>query len=499
MKKLILLLLLPFFPFGSAAQWVARQSLNPNAQRTFATAFSANGKAYVVGGQAGFIGQADVWEYDPVQDSWAQKNNFPGGPRGGASAFGIGNKGYLVGGSNYTGQYFNDMWEYDPVNDSWTQKNNFPGNPREEAVGFAINGLGYCGTGYQEVVGPNSTFFIAYSDFYEYDPANDSWTQKALFPGTQRGWAIGASVGGLGYVGLGSNAAQNASFNDFYEYNPQTNTWTAKAAFNSMAGDAMAFRQGTRIFVCGGFNFGNPGMYSTMRSFDPANNTWSAEAPMSSPIAGAVAVTIGNRAFAGTGYDAAFNERSDWWEFTSPTATLCPAAVSFSATGQSASAQAACDGKIVVSNIANGCSPYTCSVMPAGGVVSAGSGFTITGLCAGVYSVYVSDANCCGTAVSQCTVSASQAVAIASHKATDPVLLLRPNPSQGKFSLSVPDGEALNASGLRLMNSLGQEVPVQLSETGAGLELSLLHPVPGLYTLQVLLNGQWKQARVLVN
>jgi N-acetylneuraminic acid mutarotase len=499
MKKLILLLLLPFLPLGIAAQWTMRQSLNPNTQRTFATAFSANGKAYVIGGQVNFNGLADVWEYDPVQDAWTQKNNFPGGLRGGASAFSIGSKAYLVGGSNYTGQYFNDVWEYDPLLDSWTQKNNFPGNPREEAVGFAINGLGYFGTGYQEVVGPNSTFFVTFSDFYEYNPVNDSWTPKALFPGAQRGWAIGAAVGGRGYVGLGGNSAQNLSYNDFYEYNPQTNAWTAKAGFGNAVADAMAFHLGAKIFVCGGFNFGNPAMYSTMRSFDPANNSWSVEAPMSSPAAGAVAVTIGNRAFVGTGYNAAFNERNDWWEFTSPTATLCQAPVSFSVTGQSTTSQQSCDGKIVVSNITNGCSPYACSVVPAGGLISSGPGFTISGLCAGAYSVYVTDANCCGTAISVCTVTASPAVAINANAVPDPILVVKPNPSQGKFSLSAGNGSVLSASAVRLTNSLGQEIPFHLSVSDTWSGLSLLHAVPGLYTLQVLINGQWRQARVLVD
>ena len=57
----------------------------------------------------------------------------------------------------------------------WTQKTNFSGAPRYHSVAFAIGNKIYVGTGW------NNTSY--YNDFYEYDPASDTWTQKANFPG----------------------------------------------------------------------------------------------------------------------------------------------------------------------------------------------------------------------------------------------------------------------------------------------------------------------------
>ena len=41
----------------------------------------------------------------------------------------------------------NDFWEYNPTTNSWSQKEIFPGSNRDKAVGFSINDKGYVGTG----------------------------------------------------------------------------------------------------------------------------------------------------------------------------------------------------------------------------------------------------------------------------------------------------------------------------------------------------------------
>jgi N-acetylneuraminic acid mutarotase len=54
----------------------------------------------------------------------------------------------------------------------WTQKADFAGGNRRFAAGFSIGEKGYLGTGYNEG-------WTARKDFYEYDPATDTWTQIA--------------------------------------------------------------------------------------------------------------------------------------------------------------------------------------------------------------------------------------------------------------------------------------------------------------------------------
>ena len=58
------------------------------------------------------------------QGVWTQKTDFGGGNRFGAIGFSIGLKEYIGTGWDDNG-FKKDLWEYDPANDSWTQKADF--------------------------------------------------------------------------------------------------------------------------------------------------------------------------------------------------------------------------------------------------------------------------------------------------------------------------------------------------------------------------------------
>jgi N-acetylneuraminic acid mutarotase len=94
--------------------------------------------------------------------------------------FSIGHKGYVGTGRSYDGgyNYYKDFWEYDPVVNKWTQRADFGGTVRSEAVGFGIGHKGYLGTGYY-----SDQVSHSYNDFWEYDPIENSWTQKSNFGG----------------------------------------------------------------------------------------------------------------------------------------------------------------------------------------------------------------------------------------------------------------------------------------------------------------------------
>ena len=482
------------------AQWITRQSLNASAKRTFATAFSLNGNTYLVGGNAGSAALADVWEYSPVTDTWLQKNNFPGSPRGGATAFTIGNKAYYMCGSNYTNQYFSDVWEYDATTDQWSQKSGFPGGSRQEAIGFAIGGKGYFGTGWFESFNPNSTTWGAYDDFWEYDPTTDTWASKAQMPGGKRGWAVATALGGKGYAGLGGNGNQNSSYSDFYEYDPLTDTWAAKAGYAASVADAMLFTLNNEIYVCGGVNFGTNAAYSITRKYVPATNAWSAEAAMpAGATMGAVAVNIGNRAFVGTGYDVNMNERYNWFEFAAATNTLCQNPLAFTTATFATNGTAQCDGKIVISGITNGCAPYTFSIAPNSGTVTTGAGgFTVSGLCDATYSVYVTDANCCGTSTAVCKVPGNMPTGILNYNAAQTGFVIWPNPCSGRFEIASGNNSRLKATDLRLINALGQTVPVSIIKNEHTFTVEMTESKAGIYFLQAAYEGKIISSKVQV-
>ena len=55
-----------------------------------------NTKLYLFGGWDGFQTLNDLWEFDPVVNTWVQKASLPAPGRFGAIAFSVGNKGYAV-------------------------------------------------------------------------------------------------------------------------------------------------------------------------------------------------------------------------------------------------------------------------------------------------------------------------------------------------------------------------------------------------------------------
>jgi len=210
------------------------------AQRGYLCLGSTNGAAGAVNA---------LWEYNPTADRWTQKAPFPGAARSGSVALVIGQKVFILAGSG------KDVWEYEPAADHWARKTDFPGASRFLPAGFVINGKGYVGTGV--LGGPP---FAAANDFWEYELAGDSWTKKADFPGTARGYALGFSVNGKGYVGMGMTNINNSGTNmilsrEMWEYDPAGNSWVARGEFAGQARTmAVGFVIGTYMYIGSGNN-----------------------------------------------------------------------------------------------------------------------------------------------------------------------------------------------------------------------------------------------------
>jgi len=205
-----------------------------------AVGFSIASKGYI---GTGFRGSPsdDLYEYDPALNTWTRKAELGGGKRTGAVGFSIGNKGYI--GTGFA--YYKDFWEYDPALNTWTQKADFGGGERDQAVGFSIGNKGYIGTG---LYGPSH-----YKDFWEYNPALNTWTQKADFGGGERCSAVGFSIGNKGYIGTGKyiyTSTSSTHYKDFWEYDPALNTWTQKSDFGGgERWDAVGFSIGDKGYI----------------------------------------------------------------------------------------------------------------------------------------------------------------------------------------------------------------------------------------------------------
>jgi N-acetylneuraminic acid mutarotase len=301
-----------------------------NLQRDAAAGFSIGTKGYIGTGEANNTKAPywkDFWEYDPLTDSWTQKADFGGTARAYAVGFSIGSLGYLGTGLNASGD-LQDFWQYDPSKNKWTQKANFGGVARCCATGFSIGSKGYVGTGHGWPGGVLTNLI----DFWAYDPATNTWTQKANFIGAGRYAAAGFSIAAKGYLGAGINWVSSSSYTwykDFYEYDPGTNVWTRKADFG---GTARAFAVGFSINSTKGYigtgNTGtsNEGFKNDFWEYDPANpetgGTWTKKADFGgTPRDVPAGFSIGKNGFIGTGYLRDGSYVQDFWEYNQSTNT----------------------------------------------------------------------------------------------------------------------------------------------------------------------------------
>lgn len=219
--------------------WFPKAGLPSNFKNNYNFCFTVNGKAYIgLGGDAGQelnrTEYREVWEYNPASDAWTRKKDFPGPPRALPFSFSINNTGYVGGGDTASSSLdnYHDFWSYNPEQDEWTKKANFPGTLLTGIPGFSIGDKGYvleAGSGNSAALfSPSGT-----SDhlLWQYDPASNEWKQRAslLVNGKQIIWATCFSLGGKAYAALGTDDLDaETDKQDFWQYDPTTNQWTNK-------------------------------------------------------------------------------------------------------------------------------------------------------------------------------------------------------------------------------------------------------------------------------
>jgi N-acetylneuraminic acid mutarotase len=279
----------------------------------YAVGFTIGSKGYIGMGREGSSNK-EFWEYDPAANTWTRKADFAGTAQNFAVGFSIGNKGYIGTGWGGSGTYTNEFWEYDPVANTWIRKADFGGAARGGAVGFSIGSKGYIGMGSYGMP-PTS---IHLKDFWEYDPVADTWIRKADFEGTTRTAAVGFSIGRKGYIGTGVLSAVRISilYKDFWEYDPAADTWAQKADLGGASRySAVGFSVGSKGYI--GTGAGVLSLYlKDFWEYDPSTNTWTQRADFGGTARdGSVGFSIGDKGYIGTGHDGS-SPRKDFWEYS---------------------------------------------------------------------------------------------------------------------------------------------------------------------------------------
>lgn len=212
----------------------------PGSPRSAASAFAVGDAVFVGTGYDGEDELADFYRYDTTTNTWTRVADFQGTARRSAVGFNSATAGYL--GSGFDGDNDKkDFWRYDPVNNQWTELFGFGGEKRREAITFTIGNKVYFGTG--------SSNNINKSDFYRFDLTTETWERLTDLDEdddyfVMRSNAMAFTIGNYGYV-TGGTAGSST-----WEYDPANDTWTEKTLFEGAARqDGCSIYNGNRAFV----------------------------------------------------------------------------------------------------------------------------------------------------------------------------------------------------------------------------------------------------------
>lgn len=300
--------------------WIRKADL-PGGERHGAVGFTIGNKGYIGTGftesEQNFA--KDFWEYNPLTDSWTQMADFEGVGRVLAVGFAINNKGYIATGLDNDGYDLKDFWEYNPEVNEWIKKTDFGGEARSRASSFSIDNKGYIG------IGKNNNN-IALRDFWEYNPTNDTWIKKKNFAGKARFEATSFSIGNRGYIGNGNNYdSYNNFMKDFWEYNPTNDKWIQKADFAGMArAGAVGFSIDNKGYIGSGHtSLGFSNNIKDFWEYDPTSmlngksedgmpkGNWVQKKDIGpGPTTLTVGFSINGKGYVGTGLDA-----NGFWEY----------------------------------------------------------------------------------------------------------------------------------------------------------------------------------------
>ncbi len=273
-------------PCAPQPRWVERAPIPVNRIRVGASAFTPNGKIYLLGGRQDDVTFVDtIYEYDPVANSWTLKSaTLPDLSSANAAAVQLtgpsGPRIYVIGGSAAGSVTTGDVRVYDPATDTVTvlTSDPWPAGATYLPGGWAVyNNILYIFGGFQPNVGMTDAI-------WRFDPMaapGAKWTQLSTTLGLARGYIATAVLDGYIYVVGGSQFSGGTLTNEVIaeRFDPATNTISAIAdlpiassnfhayAYNSSTGYPVA----GKLYVAGG-QF--PTAMDTVQVYDPATNTW---------------------------------------------------------------------------------------------------------------------------------------------------------------------------------------------------------------------------------
>ena len=249
-------------------------------KRTEVAAGTLSDKIYVVGGfEQPSLGNVlnlsitpSLEVYDPSTDRWTVKAPLPVG----LHHVGLGVTGgrlYVIGGYKQSGlsvwQPVATVYAYDPATDTWAERASMP--TARGALSVTVHdGKLYAIGGYDR--NANSAAVEVY------DPARNTWVSRAPLP-TPRDHLASATVSGKIYaIGGRLNGDYRRNLSVTERYDPAIDQWTRVADLPTARSGITAAEVGGRVYVFGGE--GGEGTFRENEAYDPVRDAWQAMTPM---------------------------------------------------------------------------------------------------------------------------------------------------------------------------------------------------------------------------
>ena len=270
--------------------WTQRTDM-PTARYSFGTCVVA-GKVFVIGGEIEVFGErsvATVEVYDPKTDTWERKADMPTA-RAGVSTLVVDGKIYAIGGAErkkfpvgpgwgYSSKHLPVVEMYDPATDTWAQKADMP-VPRAGST-CVVDGKIY-------IIGGMATNRKEWRlDIVDvYDPAMDTWAKATNMNHARSGASVSVvdgkiyAMGGTGWPQIPNHPGPFLSSAEVFD--PKTNRWTEITEMPTpKSGHTASVINGKIYVIGGGFRGNGPYKYlSTVEVYDPETDRWTQEPDM---------------------------------------------------------------------------------------------------------------------------------------------------------------------------------------------------------------------------
>lgn len=212
-----------FFKFDPNTNSWEELTPYPGPGRGFSYADTWEGKAYIGFGvtPAGYTN--DLWSYDAETETWEELPSCPCAGRAHPAYVIVNGSLYIGAGNDNIVGNMRDFWRYDIEERTWTRIDDLPGVVRHHPFYFGIGDYVYAGLGHGNM---NAQGQMIWRDFYRYDTNNETWERVADIPGEGRVAGTQFSFNGKGYVLSGQNEMhENFTEGEFWEYNPASDSW----------------------------------------------------------------------------------------------------------------------------------------------------------------------------------------------------------------------------------------------------------------------------------